>query len=153
MGPTWSPPGSCWTQIGPMLAPWTLSARCHAATFSVFSALELWTRDTGRDVGEDNGSCIHRPCLRNSIQRCSWLHLTDIGSLLTRSMTSHKAYDLVLSVPTQAVRDHNKTHTEWLIFCGLNYHQMATIALKQTDNMAEWITTVSKSYRYGHNKI
>ena len=24
MGPTWGPPGSCWPQMGPMLAPWTL---------------------------------------------------------------------------------------------------------------------------------
>ena len=24
MGPTWGPPGSCWSQMGPMLAPWTL---------------------------------------------------------------------------------------------------------------------------------
>ena len=24
MGPTWGPPGSCWPQIGPMLAQWTL---------------------------------------------------------------------------------------------------------------------------------
>ena len=24
VGPTWGPPGSCWTQMGPMLAPWTL---------------------------------------------------------------------------------------------------------------------------------
>ena len=24
MGPTWGPPGSCWTQVGPMLIPWAL---------------------------------------------------------------------------------------------------------------------------------
>ena len=24
MGPTWGPPGSCWSQMGPFLAPWTL---------------------------------------------------------------------------------------------------------------------------------
>ena len=24
MGPTWGPSGSCWPQMGPMLAPWTL---------------------------------------------------------------------------------------------------------------------------------
>ena len=24
MGPTWGPPGTCWPQMGPMLAPWTL---------------------------------------------------------------------------------------------------------------------------------
>ena len=24
MGPTWGPPWSCWPQMGPMLAPWTL---------------------------------------------------------------------------------------------------------------------------------
>ena len=24
MGPTWGPPGSCWPQMGPILAPWTL---------------------------------------------------------------------------------------------------------------------------------
>ena len=24
MGPIWDPPGSCWSQIGPMLVPWTL---------------------------------------------------------------------------------------------------------------------------------
>ena len=24
MGQTWGPPGSCWPQMGPMLAPWTL---------------------------------------------------------------------------------------------------------------------------------
>ena len=24
MGPTWGPPGADWTQVGPMLAPWTL---------------------------------------------------------------------------------------------------------------------------------
>ena len=26
MGPTWGPPGSCRPQMGPMLAPWTLSS-------------------------------------------------------------------------------------------------------------------------------
>ena len=25
--PTWGPPGSCWPQMGPMLAPWTLLSR------------------------------------------------------------------------------------------------------------------------------
>ena len=31
MGPTWGPPGPCRTQLGPMLAPWTLlsGAICH----------------------------------------------------------------------------------------------------------------------------
>ena len=24
MGPTWGSPGATWTQVGPMLAPWTL---------------------------------------------------------------------------------------------------------------------------------
>ena len=24
IGPAWGPPGSCWPQMGPMLAPWTL---------------------------------------------------------------------------------------------------------------------------------
>ena len=24
MGPTWGPPGPCWPQMGPILAPWTL---------------------------------------------------------------------------------------------------------------------------------
>ena len=24
VGPTWGPPGSCWPQMGPILAPWTL---------------------------------------------------------------------------------------------------------------------------------
>ena len=27
MGPTWGPPGSCWPQMGPMLASWTLLSR------------------------------------------------------------------------------------------------------------------------------
>ena len=27
MGPTWGPPGSCWLQMCPMLAPWTLLPR------------------------------------------------------------------------------------------------------------------------------
>ena len=27
MGPTWGPSGSCWPQMGPMLAPWTLLSR------------------------------------------------------------------------------------------------------------------------------
>ena len=28
MGPTWGPPGSCRSQMGPMLAPWTLLSGC-----------------------------------------------------------------------------------------------------------------------------
>ena len=27
MGPTWGPSGSCWPQMGPMLAPWTFLSR------------------------------------------------------------------------------------------------------------------------------
>ena len=27
VGPTWSPPGSCWPQMGTMLAPWTLLSK------------------------------------------------------------------------------------------------------------------------------
>ena len=31
MGPTWGTPGSCWSQIGPMLAPMNLAIRALAA--------------------------------------------------------------------------------------------------------------------------
>ena len=31
MGPTWGPPGSCRPQMGPMLAPWTLSSGYYQA--------------------------------------------------------------------------------------------------------------------------
>ena len=30
--PTWDPPGSCWPQVGPMLAPWTLLSEYHIQT-------------------------------------------------------------------------------------------------------------------------
>ena len=32
MGPTWSPPGSCRSQMGPMLAPWALLLRYFNST-------------------------------------------------------------------------------------------------------------------------
>ena len=42
MGPTWGPPGSCWTQIGPVLAPWTLlSGRCCVYENPVHKVFEL----------------------------------------------------------------------------------------------------------------
>ena len=122
MGPIYVLSAPNGPHAGPMnLASWD-SQQVHDvmhSTFSVFSALELWTKDTGGDVGEDNGSCIHRPCLTNSIQRCTLLHLTDIGRLLTRSKTSHKAHDLALPVPTQAVPNQNKTHTADILWMEL----------------------------------
>ena len=36
MGPSWGPPGTCWPQMGPMLAPWTLlSGFCYFPCYEV----------------------------------------------------------------------------------------------------------------------
>ena len=35
MGPTWGPPGFCRSQMGPMLAPWTLLSGISAAMISI----------------------------------------------------------------------------------------------------------------------
>ena len=37
MGPTWGPPGSCRTQMGPMLAPWTLLLEMHPKELKILS--------------------------------------------------------------------------------------------------------------------
>ena len=39
MGPTWSPPGAKRTQVGPMLAPWTLLSGCRARKQDTIQAL------------------------------------------------------------------------------------------------------------------
>ena len=46
MGPTWGPPGSCWPQSGPMLAPWTLLSGnnwvFHVTKFLIACPLRFW---------------------------------------------------------------------------------------------------------------
>ena len=43
MGPTWVPPGSCRTQMGPMLAPWTLPSGDTSGLFtSVLITGKMW---------------------------------------------------------------------------------------------------------------
>ena len=38
MGPTWGPPGAGRTQVGPMLAPWTLlSGKAHCAVSKFYA--------------------------------------------------------------------------------------------------------------------
>ena len=41
MEPTWSPPGSCWPHVGPMLAPWTLLSGMWHTTQALRSFLEM----------------------------------------------------------------------------------------------------------------
>ena len=44
MGPTWGPPGSCWTQMNPMLAPWNLlSGLVQDCSNSITNALQSGT--------------------------------------------------------------------------------------------------------------
>ena len=44
MGPAWGPPGSCWTQMGPMLAPWTLLS--GYACYKRLRRVCIWVRST-----------------------------------------------------------------------------------------------------------
>ena len=44
MGPTWDPSGSCWLQMGPMLAPWTLLSGCISHKISLESLQILPTQ-------------------------------------------------------------------------------------------------------------
>ena len=44
MGPTWGPPGCCWPQMGPMLAPWTfLSGYSNIAWSKRGIAARIWS--------------------------------------------------------------------------------------------------------------
>ena len=42
MGPTWGPPGTCWPQVGPMLAPWTLLSRIPSSMHMMLGCVLLW---------------------------------------------------------------------------------------------------------------
>ena len=59
MGPTWAPPGSCWPQMGPISAPWSLlSGICHSRisqqpTLCIMEQLEM-----GRGNWWQN-TCLH----------------------------------------------------------------------------------------------
>ena len=62
IGPTWGPPGSCWPQMGPMLAPWTLLS-------GKISYIEkaLWSITTWHCM--QHGGCRQR-YNRSGKQRC-----------------------------------------------------------------------------------
>ena len=55
MGPTWGPPGSCWPQMGPMLAPWTLLSGSLKLSpeFAEHLQVQWWSRcpDSARSQG------------------------------------------------------------------------------------------------------
>ena len=55
MWPTWGPPRSCWPQVGPMLAPWTL-------LLGVLLTFELWGDLSLPYIAPDNLKNINGSC-------------------------------------------------------------------------------------------
>ena len=50
MEPTWGPPGSCWPQVGPMLAPWSLISGW------LLYMVPTWSLFPGKVITFDHGS-------------------------------------------------------------------------------------------------
>ena len=80
MGPTWGPSGSCRTQMGPMLVPWTLlsgnilaiglTVRCDSAYPTSFHTLYNEPINDDRKI---LSPCTHRLCLSvNPLTACWW---------------------------------------------------------------------------------
>ena len=62
IGPAWGPPTSCWPQMGPMLAPWTLlSGMLLDRTFSrhVLGDRRLFIPGQGQHIIDDEGPALH----------------------------------------------------------------------------------------------
>ena len=53
MGPTWGPSGTDRTQLGPMLAPWTLLSGIQMASLIPYAFNTLWPRQNGRHFPDD----------------------------------------------------------------------------------------------------
>ena len=52
MGPTWGPSGSCRTQMGPMLAPWTLLSGVYFIMFSSWDLCKSHDYNFGQILGK-----------------------------------------------------------------------------------------------------
>ena len=110
MGPTWGPPGDDMTQVGPMLAIWTLLS---AVVFEVFevsdSLISLRPRQNGRHFTDDNTKCIFLNgtiwvLMKKITELCS---ISNIPSLV-QIMTWRRPGDKPLSEPMMVIGiDHD----------------------------------------------
>ena len=111
MEPTWGPPGSCWPQMGPMLAPWTLllgltllhqsqtspTVVRHMFVTWVLIHLEIWSVWTGKWSASANMSLAGPYCsnfgdVELKSHYLNWLRCRAVIHVLTHSgsVTSHE---------------------------------------------------------------
>ena len=123
IGPTWGPPGSCWPQMGPMLAPWTLlsgtfsrwvivasigfSMRPTPASKVLLSLCNMITRHIGSRKYKAHIADILQliPCLK-----LVWGYFAqyyDIPTAAGGSMSGSDYSSPVVIVPTRAHRLEN----------------------------------------------
>ena len=75
MGPTWGPPGSCWPQMGPILAPWTLLSGCGLDSITHMH----WTTDCCKTIQNGNTYSLVLPVMA---KLASWqLLVFKVGNL------------------------------------------------------------------------
>ena len=71
MGQTWGPPGSCWPQMGPMLAPWTLLSGIY------YVASRQLQRDPTPSWDKHADSVYHNTS-NHTISRSQYCYLIDV---------------------------------------------------------------------------
>ena len=80
MGPTWGPPGSCWSQMGPKLAPWTL-----LSGWALFLQSTHGRHTIAYSSAQDIGPLvryIYCICTCHFVWYIQWCHITE-ASLFT----------------------------------------------------------------------
>ena len=75
MGPTWGLPGSCWPQVGPMHAPWTLLSGIYSGkpTVSLHDGNKLCNKKIAR-----MRFSLWKRCLRHDRARC-YYHIVSLN--------------------------------------------------------------------------
>ena len=104
MGPTWGPPGSCRTQMGPMIAPWTLLLRY--SDWKVMGEEAPWTTL----IHHVFGSLYQWPMLTSSMESRLQLYTIDIWSHC-RLWSNTGSHTRML----WSLLDSLSTYSDWLI--------------------------------------
>ena len=81
-GPTWSPPGSCWPQMGPTMAPWTLLSGHSSTSHVPYKNFQTHLIHTASDPQHSHSSQpiyhLHKPMCKKIASHLAWYpHMLD----------------------------------------------------------------------------